>query len=63
MSKTNPLLVVFPNYMQLFKQVSAEYDRTPEWRCIRKFRLLNQMHRINVRYNQWFERQMKNASN
>lgn len=55
----NDLLKVFPNYMQLFKQVSAEYDRTPSWRFIRQWRLLNQMHRINVRYNKWFEGQMK----
>ncbi len=52
------ILKVFPNYMQLFRQVSMEYDRTPEWRMIRKMRLLNQMHRINVRYNKWFEKAM-----
>ena len=53
------LLKVFPNYVQLYQQVDREYARTPEWRMIRKWRLLNQMHKINKNYTKWFEEAMR----
>lgn len=56
------LLEVFPNYVQLFQQLQAEYDRTPGWRMIRQFRLNNQMHRVNKRYEKWFDEHMRQAN-
>lgn len=47
------LLTVYPNYVQLFKQVSYEVDRTPSWRIIRHIMLFNRLNRINKRYERW----------
>lgn len=61
MKATNPLLEAFPNYVQLWEQLDREYRRTPGWRWIRQARLLSRMHKLNKRYERWFNQWLKNS--
>ena len=54
----NEIMTVFPNYCRLWQQINVEYMLTPEWRMIRKQRLLNQMHKLTKEYQRWFEKMM-----
>lgn len=51
--------VLFPNYVQLYEQLDAEYRRTPAWRFVRQQQILNRMHRLNKQYSRWFDNYMK----
>ena len=59
--KPNDLLEAFPNYVRLWEQLDKEYRRTPEWRMIRKFRILGRMHKVNKRYERWFQKWLENS--
>lgn len=56
------LLPAFENYIALWSQVEIEYTLTPHWRMFRKWRLLNQMHRITKNYERWFNKWLENSS-
>lgn len=60
--KKDDLMTTFSNYMELWQQVDIEYRRTPEWRMIRKFTLLNQMHRITKEYERWYNAWLKHSN-
>lgn len=46
---------MFLTYVAVWERLSSEYDRTPDWRFIRKQRLLNEMHRLNKKYGRWLD--------
>jgi hypothetical protein len=49
------LPTVFVTYMTVWNKLHAEYEMTPDWRFIRKQRLLNDMHRLTKKYVRWFD--------
>ena len=55
-------LAGFVTYMDLWNQVDLEYRRTPEWRVIRKQRLLNQLHRLTKNYERAFTKWLENSN-
>lgn len=52
---------LFPNYARLFRQLSAEYDRTREWQLFRQYRILRKMRKLNERYMKWFDEHLAQA--
>jgi len=53
------ILEAFPNYVQLFKQLQREYDRTASWHFIRREILLYRMHKVNKAYSKWLDNELK----
>lgn len=58
MKNKEKVLIVYPNYIELFKQLDREYALTPGWRWIRQFKILNRMHRLNKVYGRWLDEQL-----
>jgi hypothetical protein len=48
------LAVVFPHYLNTWRLLDNEYQRTPWWHPIRKELLINRMHRLTKQYEKWF---------
>ena len=54
----NGLPKVFLSYVTIWERLDAEYRRTPEWRFIRRTRILNEMHRLTKKYTRWLDAYM-----